>query len=189
MDLFRFDPPELTDADARRIADDLYGLTGRTQRLRGERSHNTRFTTADGDAFVLRVASASEPDAAIDCHAEALVHLERSAPQLPIARMRAARNGQLVPDGGDRRARAPGAARDVPAGDHLRRAAGHFEHGADRDRGAAGRGCGGPGRLRSSRRLGASCRGTSPTGWCSTRRSTTPFRTMPGSWPAAPNPD
>jgi hydroxylysine kinase len=97
MDLFRFDPPELTDADARRIADDLYGLTGHTQRLRGERSHNTQFTTADGDAFVLRVASASEPDAAIDCHAQALVHLERSAPQLPVARMRAARNGQLVP--------------------------------------------------------------------------------------------
>ena len=97
MDLFRFDPPELSDAEARRIADDLYGVTGDTRRLRGERSHNTRFTTADGDQYVLRVASASEPSAVIECHALALVHIEEMAPQLPVVRMRAARNGQLVP--------------------------------------------------------------------------------------------
>jgi Ser/Thr protein kinase RdoA (MazF antagonist) len=97
MDLFRFDPPELSDADVRRIADDLYGLTGETRRLRGERSHNTRFTTADGEQYVLRVASASEPGAVIECHALALVHIEEMAPQLPVVRMRASRNGQLVP--------------------------------------------------------------------------------------------
>jgi Ser/Thr protein kinase RdoA (MazF antagonist) len=97
IELFRFDPPDLTDAEARRIADELYGLTGDTLRLRGERSHNTRFTTADGEQFVLRVASASEPDDAIDLHARALIHLEQRAPHLPVARMRSAHNGQLVP--------------------------------------------------------------------------------------------
>lgn len=97
MDLFRFDPPDLSDEDVRRIADDLYGVDGRTTRLRGERSHNTRFTTDAGDEFVLRVASASEPGAAIECQALAVVHIERMAPQLPIARMMPARNGQLVP--------------------------------------------------------------------------------------------
>ena len=97
MELFRFDPPELTDADVSRVADELYGVAGDTLRLRGERSHNTRFTTASGDRYVLRVASASEPDAAIDFHAQALVHLERRAPHLPTARMLPARSGQLVP--------------------------------------------------------------------------------------------
>lgn len=97
MDLFRFDPPELSDADVRRIADDLYGVSGDTLRLRGERSHNTRFTTPDGEQFVLRVASPSEPGAATEFQALALVHLEEMAPQLPLVRMRAARNGQLVP--------------------------------------------------------------------------------------------
>ena len=96
MDLFRFDPPNPPDGEVRRIANDLYGVTGATVRLRGERSHNTRFTTPDGEDFVLRIASASEPAAAIDCHARALVHIERAAPALPIARMRAARNGQLA---------------------------------------------------------------------------------------------
>jgi hydroxylysine kinase len=97
MDLFRFDPPDPPDDDVRRIAHDLYGVTGTTGRLRGERSHNTRLTTADGDEYVLRIASASEPAAMIDCHALALVHIERTDPSLPIPRMLAARNGQLVP--------------------------------------------------------------------------------------------
>lgn len=97
MDLFRFDPPDPPDDVVRQIANDLYGVTGALVRLRGERSHNTRFTTPDGDEFVLRIASASEPAAMIDCHARALVHVERVDPSLPIPRMLVARNGQLVP--------------------------------------------------------------------------------------------
>jgi hypothetical protein len=97
IELFRFDPPQLSDADARRIAHELYGVEGDTVRLRGERAHNTRFTTADGGRYVLRVASPSEPDEAIDFHARALVHIERTAPHLPVARMLPSRNGQLVP--------------------------------------------------------------------------------------------
>jgi hydroxylysine kinase len=97
IELFRFDPPELADDEVRRIADEFYGIAGDLQRLRGERSHNTRITTPAGEAYVLRVASASEPDAAIDCHARAIIHLEQHAPGLPLARMRSARNGQLVP--------------------------------------------------------------------------------------------
>jgi len=97
MDLFRFDPPDVPDDEVLQIAHDLYGVTGIATRLRGERSHNTRFTTAGGDEFVLRIASASEPAAMIDCHARALVHIERVDPSLPIPRMLAARNGQLVP--------------------------------------------------------------------------------------------
>jgi Ser/Thr protein kinase RdoA (MazF antagonist) len=92
----RFDPPELAPDEAARIAEDLYGLAGQTQRLRGERSHNTRFVTDHGE-FVLRVASASEPDAAIECHAGAMVHIERRSPSLPVARVIAARDGRLVP--------------------------------------------------------------------------------------------
>jgi Ser/Thr protein kinase RdoA (MazF antagonist) len=92
----RFDPPELSIDEVIRIAEQLYGLSGDTQRLRGERSHNTRLITDQGD-FVLRVASASEPDAAIECHAGAMVHVERRSPSLPVARVLPARDGRLVP--------------------------------------------------------------------------------------------
>jgi Ser/Thr protein kinase RdoA (MazF antagonist) len=97
MDRFRFDPPELSDHDVRRIADELYGVEGSMVPLRGERSHNTRISTETGDDYVLRIASASEPPAAIECQALAVVHIERMAPQLPITRLLPARNGQLVP--------------------------------------------------------------------------------------------
>jgi hydroxylysine kinase len=98
MDLFRFDPPELSDDQVRAIAADLYQLTGDTLRLRGERAHNTRFVTASGETYVLRVASASEPDAAIEGPALALQHLARTAPDLPVARVVPASDGRLVPE-------------------------------------------------------------------------------------------
>ncbi|HEY5663572.1 MAG TPA: phosphotransferase [Ilumatobacter sp.] len=98
MDLFRFDPPTLTVDDALAIAAERYGVTGTGIRLRGERSHNTLITSPDGRRFVLKIASPSEPPATIDLHARALVHLERRAPELPVARMVAALGGELVPE-------------------------------------------------------------------------------------------
>ncbi len=97
MQLFGFTPPSLTDDEVTRIAAERYGLTGHRERLRGERSHNTLFTTTDGSRFVLKVASPDDPVATIDFHAKALVHLEHRAPALPIARMRPSLDGELVP--------------------------------------------------------------------------------------------
>jgi len=97
MDLFRFDPPDLAVDDVAEIAAERYGLAGATRRLRGERSHNTLFTTDDGRQFVLKIASAGELPATIEFHAQALVHLEHRAPGLPIARMVPSSSGELVP--------------------------------------------------------------------------------------------
>jgi len=97
MDLFRFDPPALSDDQVKSVAADRYGLTGSTKRLRGERSHSTLFTRPDGAQFVLKVGSPGELPATIDFHARALVHLERRAPNLPVARMVPSLDGELVP--------------------------------------------------------------------------------------------
>jgi hydroxylysine kinase len=97
MDLFRFDPPALTDDEVAQVARERYELTGTMTRLRGERSHNTLFTTDDGRQVVLKVASAGERRATIEFHAAALVHVERHAPELPIARMVPSVDGELVP--------------------------------------------------------------------------------------------
>lgn len=97
MNLFGFTPPVLSDDEVSSIAAERYGLVGTQDRLRGERSHNTLFTTVDGDRFVLKIASADEPVTTIDFHARALVHLEHRAPSLPIARMRPSIDEELVP--------------------------------------------------------------------------------------------
>jgi Ser/Thr protein kinase RdoA (MazF antagonist) len=97
MDRFGFDPPDLEHDEVAAIASERYGLTGDMQRLRGERSHNTLFTERDGSRFVLKVASASESFDGIDFRAQALVHLERRAPHLPVARMVPSVDGELVP--------------------------------------------------------------------------------------------
>jgi len=97
MDLFRFDPPALTLDEAAEIARERYGITGAVKRLRGERSHNTLITAGDGSRYVLKIASPGELPATIEFHAQALVHLEQRAPELPIARMVVALDGELVP--------------------------------------------------------------------------------------------
>ena len=97
MELFRFDPPTLTDDQVVSVAAERYGIHGSTQRLRGERSHNTLFTTPDRGQVVLKIASPSEPEGTIEFHADALVHLERHAPELPIARMIPSVDDELVP--------------------------------------------------------------------------------------------
>lgn len=97
MDLFGFDPPKIDDEEIARIGLERYGIAGRQRRLRGERSHNTLFTTDDGRGFVLKVASATERWGTIEGHAKALVHLAVVAPELPVARMMPTIDGELVP--------------------------------------------------------------------------------------------
>lgn len=90
--LFGFDPPDLDVADVLAIAAEHWGLTGTPRRLRGERSHNTRIDGPDG-SWILQVQSASEDPAVIDLQTQAMRHLERRAPDLPISRVRLTTNG------------------------------------------------------------------------------------------------
>ena len=111
VDMFRFDPPQLDVADALRIARERWGIDGTGRRLPGERSFNLLIdvgnwldagiddwldTGADRQV-VLKIQSASEDPATIDLHAQALRHVERRAPHLPVARMLPTSDGELVP--------------------------------------------------------------------------------------------
>lgn len=97
MDLFAFDPPEIDPTEIDGIARRFYGVTGAMTRLRGERSHNTLIKTGDGVELVLKIASANETVATVRMHAAALIHLERHAPHLPVARLVRSRDGNPVP--------------------------------------------------------------------------------------------
>lgn len=85
--LFGFDPPDPEVDDVRRIAAAHWGIDGTPDRLRGERSHNTRLTTSTGAGWILQIQSASEDRASIDLQTAAMVHLERVAPDVPASRV------------------------------------------------------------------------------------------------------
>lgn len=97
VERFRFDPPAPDGEMVRRIAHDLYGVTGRCRRLRGERSHNTLFVTDEGHRVVLKVQSPTEDVSTIEMHAAALEFLAARDPRLPIARLVRTRDGTAVP--------------------------------------------------------------------------------------------
>jgi Ser/Thr protein kinase RdoA (MazF antagonist) len=84
---FGFDPPDASTDEVLRIAADHWGVGGVPVRLRGERSHNTRITTPGGAVRILQIQSASEDPAAIDLQTEAMRHVERAAPDLPVSRV------------------------------------------------------------------------------------------------------
>ncbi|MEO6651697.1 MAG: phosphotransferase [Ilumatobacteraceae bacterium] len=97
MDLFAFDPPEIDPDEIVEIAARFYGVTGGLTRLRGERSHNTLIAAADGTEYVLKIASTNEPIDTVRMHAAALIHLEREAEHLPVARIVRSVDGDAVP--------------------------------------------------------------------------------------------
>lgn len=94
--LFGFDPPELEVDEALAVAAEHWHLVGTAHRLRGERSHNTRITGADGRAWTLQVQSASEDPDVIDLQTRAMHHLEHAAPDVPVPRVVPTRDGALL---------------------------------------------------------------------------------------------
>ncbi|MGH6931964.1 MAG: aminotransferase class III-fold pyridoxal phosphate-dependent enzyme [Dongiaceae bacterium] len=95
-------PPTFSLANIERLADRHFGLTGEIKPLYGERDQNSRLREANGDEWVLKIASIEEDPAAVDCQTRAMRHVERFDPTLPVPRVRRARDGSdivMVPDG------------------------------------------------------------------------------------------
>jgi len=91
---FRFTPPVLSDSELASIARQHFDLEGTHKTLTGERDQNTRITTADGQQFVLKIASADEDPASIDMQLNVLQHLEEVDGSLPVPRVRLSKDGE-----------------------------------------------------------------------------------------------
>ncbi len=91
---FRFTPPVLSDSELASIAKRYFDLEGKHKTLAGERDQNTRITTADGQQFVLKIASADEDPNSIDFQLKALRHLEEIDASLPVPRVRLSKDGK-----------------------------------------------------------------------------------------------
>ncbi|HEX8837888.1 MAG TPA: aminotransferase class III-fold pyridoxal phosphate-dependent enzyme [Candidatus Acidoferrum sp.] len=85
----------VTEAEAARLALEVYGLEAATRTLPGEYDDNFHLTAADGQAFVLKVMHPAREPSFMDLQGKALVHLAGRAPQLPLPRVLPNRSGEL----------------------------------------------------------------------------------------------
>ena len=96
-----------TEAEAVRLARELYGLEATARALPGEYDDNFKLTGSDGRAFVFKVMHPARERSFIDVQCRALTHLAQRAPQLPLPRVTPNRRGELfapiaAPDGSTR---------------------------------------------------------------------------------------
>ena len=94
----RFDPPEVHKDIRRALLREHWGIDGTLDRLDGERDQNTRVTTAAGDVFVLKIASASEDRSVAEFQCAALEHLARADSELLVPRVVEAATGEHIVD-------------------------------------------------------------------------------------------
>ncbi len=78
------------------MAHALFGLAGAAQPLVSERDQNFRLTAADGSGWVLKISNEVEDPAVVDMEVEAVRHVARMDPSLPVAVPRLAENGEAV---------------------------------------------------------------------------------------------
>ena len=87
MDVVVQHAPQFDAASAEALAARLFHIVGRAEALPSERDQNFRLTTADGDAFVLKIANATEPRDILEFQNAALEHLARRQPSLAVPRV------------------------------------------------------------------------------------------------------
>ena len=99
--------PPVAEAEAERLARELYAVHARARALPGEYDDNFHLTAADGAAFVLKVMHPARERGLVDLQCAALLHLARTAPRLALPRVQPTRGGEALaviagPDGASR---------------------------------------------------------------------------------------
>jgi 4-aminobutyrate aminotransferase-like enzyme/Ser/Thr protein kinase RdoA (MazF antagonist) len=97
MNVLEAEPPRFSPEQAAELASELFGVTGSATALGSERDQ--AFLLDDGGAgAVLKISNSGEDPAVLDLEREAILHLSRVDPELPVARPTPAveANGHLV---------------------------------------------------------------------------------------------
>ena len=92
----RFTPPRLPQGLLAQFLEDHWGITGTFKSLSGERDQNTRVCTLDDKRYVLKVSSPIEDPILVDFQVQALLHLERVDPDIPIPKLYHSLDGAVV---------------------------------------------------------------------------------------------
>ena len=96
--------PELDDAWVRALAQERWGIAGEMKPLTGERDRNYRLERAsDGARFMLKISHPAETPLVADFQTQALLHLAKADPTLPVQRIVPTLDGaaSIVVDPGD----------------------------------------------------------------------------------------
>jgi hydroxylysine kinase len=81
-------PPPVTNAEALRLARDVFGLdVSAVRQLPSERDRNFHLRDVEGRRFVLKVVHPGEDPAVTDFQTRALLHVAESDPSLPVPRI------------------------------------------------------------------------------------------------------
>lgn len=80
-------PPVISEREAQDIAREMYGLAASAHRLTSERDLNFRLQNDNGTCCVLKVTNPAEDPSVTNLQTEALLHIQRVAPDLPVPRV------------------------------------------------------------------------------------------------------
>jgi len=79
--------PQFSEADAIRLAAELYGITVSAEPLPSERDCNFRLKNESGEIFVLRISNSEEPREILELQNRVLDHLAAEAPSVTVQRL------------------------------------------------------------------------------------------------------
>lgn len=79
-------PPTFQEKEVERIAADLFGLEGEFKSLISERDQNFCIQARD-EQYVLKIANADEDPDVVDLQVQALLHVEKVDPNVPVPRV------------------------------------------------------------------------------------------------------
>jgi 4-aminobutyrate aminotransferase-like enzyme/Ser/Thr protein kinase RdoA (MazF antagonist) len=87
--------PAFDEDEAEAIAASGFGIDGRASALVSERDQNFLIAVEGGPDWVLKISNAAEDPAVVDMQAEAMLHVERTDPGLPVMRVGRTLDGRL----------------------------------------------------------------------------------------------
>jgi len=86
--------PDFDASAAARVALELYGIRGRCERLYGERDLNFSLIEQNGERHLLKIWNQTRDPRVVDFQMQALRHVERNDPGLPVPRVERDREGR-----------------------------------------------------------------------------------------------
>ncbi|MEK6410780.1 MAG: aminotransferase class III-fold pyridoxal phosphate-dependent enzyme [Acidobacteriota bacterium] len=88
--------PSFSEADAARLALELYGLTGPAKELNSERDQNFHIEADSGERFVLKIAAAAERRATLEFQNAVMAHLGERVRSGFIPQLRKTKSGEDI---------------------------------------------------------------------------------------------